>query len=320
MNSEETSGLNAAILEGRMKLPLDKKIEISKSRIKQWYEHYEGKVYVAFSGGKDSTVLLHIVRSIYPDVPAVFCNTGLEFPEIVAFTKKIPNVITIRPTLSFKQIIDKYGYPVGSKKIAAQIHKLRHPTKNNFHTRQLYLTGINSEGVYRWMWRLSKKWYKLIDAPFETSNKCCDFLKHQPSYKYEMETGNKPFVGTLATDSLLRKAIYLKEGCNNFGSTHPRSVPLSFWRTNDIWEYIKSRKVDYCEIYDMGYTATGCIYCMFGVHLEKAPNRFQLLNKTHPKLHNYCINNLGLGKVLDYIGVDYYDGNLSSYFSDKKGD
>ena len=40
----------------------------------------------------------------------------------------------------------------------------------------------------------------------------------------------------------------------------------------------------------------------------------------HPKLHNYCINNLEIGKVLDYIGVDYYDGNLNSYLFDKKVD
>jgi hypothetical protein len=44
---------------------------------------------------------------------------------------------------------------------------------------------------------------------------------------------------------------------------------------------------------------------MFGVHFEEEPNRFQRLATTHPKLHDYCINRLGEGKVLDYIGVKY---------------
>lgn len=73
----------------RQGLPLEEKILLTNRRIKQWYEHYYGKVYVAFSGGKDSTVLLHLVRSLYPDVKAVFCDTGLEFPEIRDFVKTV---------------------------------------------------------------------------------------------------------------------------------------------------------------------------------------------------------------------------------------
>jgi 3'-phosphoadenosine 5'-phosphosulfate sulfotransferase (PAPS reductase)/FAD synthetase len=61
-------------------LPLELKVLKSKQRIKEWYEHYNGDVYVSFSGGKDSTVLLRMVRELYPDVPAVFIDTGLEYP------------------------------------------------------------------------------------------------------------------------------------------------------------------------------------------------------------------------------------------------
>ena len=76
-----------------MNLPLNVKLKITKNRIKEWYEHWNGNVYVAFSGGKDSTVLLHIARELYPDVEAVFCNTGLEYPEILKFVRTIENMM-----------------------------------------------------------------------------------------------------------------------------------------------------------------------------------------------------------------------------------
>ena len=78
--------------------PLDLKIEKTKLRIREWVDYYgEDGVYISFSGGKDSTVLLDIVRSMYPDIEAVFSNTGLEFPEIVQFVKTFDNVTIIKP-------------------------------------------------------------------------------------------------------------------------------------------------------------------------------------------------------------------------------
>ena len=77
--------LSPRTLKERQAWPLDTKVQWALRQIRIWYDYWDGKVYVAFSGGKDSTVLLHLVRSLYPDVPAVFCNTGLEFPEIVEF-------------------------------------------------------------------------------------------------------------------------------------------------------------------------------------------------------------------------------------------
>ena len=60
----------------------------------------------------------------------------------------------------------------------------------------------------------------------------------------------------------------------------------------------------------MGYVRTGCIFCMFGVHLDPEPNRFQHLQKTHPKLWRYCMRSwdkggLGMREVLEYMGVPY---------------
>lgn len=92
-------------------LPLKIKIQMTKRRIREWYEFWDGQVYVSFSGGKDSTVLLHMVRELYPDVEAVFVNTGLEYPEIQKFVKTFDNVTILRPKMRFDEVIKKYGYP-----------------------------------------------------------------------------------------------------------------------------------------------------------------------------------------------------------------
>jgi len=90
-------------------LPLHYKVAIALSKIREWYELHNGMVYVAFSGGKDSTVLLHLVRSLYPEVPAVFSDTGLEFPELRSFVRDTPNVVLVKPKLSFREVIEQYG-------------------------------------------------------------------------------------------------------------------------------------------------------------------------------------------------------------------
>lgn len=105
-------------------LPLIAKVHMSQQRIREWYDHFDGNVFISFSGGKDSTVLAHVVHEYYPDVPLVFCNTGLEYPEIQAFAKKM-GAEFIRPKMSFPEVISKYGYPIISKENAEAIHYAR---------------------------------------------------------------------------------------------------------------------------------------------------------------------------------------------------
>ena len=113
-------------------LPLDAKIVMTQERIRQWYDHWDGQVYVSFSGGKDSTVLKHIVDGMYDDVPSVFVNTGLEYPEIQQFVREIkagkydcfnPDVEIIRPEMRFDKVIKMYGYPVVSKEVAQKVSR-----------------------------------------------------------------------------------------------------------------------------------------------------------------------------------------------------
>ena len=106
-------------LKMRQAMPLEIKVRMTQQRIREWVNEFgEEGVYVSFSGGKDSTVLLHLVRDLYPNVPAVFVDTGLEYPEIREFVKTFDNVEWLKPKMNFKQVIENLGYPFISKEVS----------------------------------------------------------------------------------------------------------------------------------------------------------------------------------------------------------
>lgn len=346
-------------------LSLEAKIRMTQQRIRAWYEHWDRQVYVSFSGGKDSTVLKHIVDGMYKDVPALFVNTGLEYPEIQAFVRDIKSgkydcfnsdVEIVRPSMRFDEVIKRYGFPVVSKEVSKKVHDFN-SAKRNGHENSYAIKYFNGDALApdgsKSPYNL-EKWKFLLDADFDISNKCCDVMKKKPAKQYTKNTGRKPIIGTMASESRLRYRKWIQHGCNSFEKGNPSSQPLSFWTQQDILHYIKEYKVPYCPVYGdividqkvdgenvlegqinlidylgcydeddilttTGCDRTGCVFCMFGCHLEKEPNRFQRLKETHPRQYEYCINGgemvdgkwqpskegLGLGKVLDYIGVKY---------------
>ena len=335
---------NKEDLKQMQSLPLEAKILMTQRRVQDWVDYWNGDVYVSFSGGKDSTVLKHIVDGMYDDIPAVFVNTGLEYPEIQTFVRDVKagkydcfnsDVEIIRPAMRFDEVIKRYGYPVISKQVADTVEGAR---RNPNGSRMLRLTGQyggREDG------KPSKfdcpQWRFLLDSPFRISAKCCDVMKKNPLKQYEKATKRHPMIGILAGESEVRKREWLRNGCNAFDAAKPTSRPLSFWTEQDILHYIKKFDVPYCPVYGeirvkrdadelynqinlidylgcydqtdtletTGCERTGCMFCMFGCHLEKEPNRFQQMMITHPKQYEYCMDKLGLKKVLFYIGVPY---------------
>ncbi len=295
--------ISHAQLKIRQAYDLDMKITMSKQKIREWYNHWSGQVYVSFSGGKDSTVLLHLVRELYPDVPAVFVDTGLEYPEIREFVKTFDNVTWLKPKMNFKAVLEKYGYPVVSKRIAQYVHEVQR-SRGETNTKRLRLTGYKTNGTFSPAGMISKKWQSLCTAPFYVSDRCCSVMKKKPFGSYVKESGRYPMMGVRADEGEQRTQTYYMTGCNAFDTKEPRSNPLAFWLDDDINEYFKQKNIPWAKVYDMGYKRTGCMFCMFGCHLEGSPNRFQRMKETHPKQWKYCMDVLGLREVLKFIGVD----------------
>lgn len=325
-------------------MDLDLKIAKTKIRIQEWYEHWNGSVYISFSGGKDSTVLADLAAQICVNLGnkliLVFSDTGLEYPEIKEFVVKYPEylknkykieveLVVVKPSMSFREVILNEGYPIASKKIARMIRDCQNPTENNKASRNLYLTGVKRDGTISKSFKLSKRWIPMIDSKWKVSEKCCDIMKKDPIKNYQKETKMKPIIGTMACESDSRKISWLSSGCNAFNSKNPSSQPISFWTEQDVLKYLKIFEIPYASVYGeileiteqkddinilkystSGVNRTGCVFCMFGCHLEKSPNRFEQMNSSHPKLYNYCMKSieaggLGLDEILTFNKIKH---------------
>ena len=210
------------------------------------------------------------------------------------------------------------------------------PSGSEYRLRRLNGELTDSKGNYS---QFNQEKYKFfLEAPFEISDKCCDIMKKKPAHEYEKKTGRKPIIATMATESIMRTQKWLQEGCNAFNVTRPKSKPMSFWTEQDVLLYIKENNLPICSVYGdvvtdyksmgqcenqmsladygifdnerpllktTGCSRTGCVLCGFGCHLEKEPNRFQMLKETHPKFHNllHILKNNGVtyAEAIDWI-------------------
>lgn len=303
---------------------LDQKIGHFFELIDLFYHKMNGGVYMSFSGGKDSTVMKHLIEKWlkmigYPPIRYVFNNTTNEHQEVLDFVKTFGDEVTwIRPKMTFAQTLMKYGYPLISKVQAmalSRYRKTKHP-----HVKKYRLTGIKQDGTKGIVGVISKKWRFLIDAPFDVTEDCCRILKKDPVKRFERETGLRPITGVMAEESNQRRLEYAKNGgCIVWKEGKEMCMPLSIFTEENIWELIDKFNIKICPIYyDQiidgelvpGEKRTGCAYCSFGCHFEDPDNnRFTRLAKREPKRYKTMMDKLGYRAALEYIGIKLPDSN-----------
>ena len=308
-------------------LDLQDKEILTYEKLDQWYTAWDGKCYVSFSGGKDSTVLAYLVArylSSFRTPPwaltLVFVNTGLEYPEIQKFVneyadwlrREFPRVAVnlhrLRPKMNIRQVVTKYGYSIVSKEVAEYVSDARR-NPSGLGMKRLCGEAVRKDGqpsAYN-----CEKWEFLLDAPFLISGKCCYAMKKSPLKTYEHKTGQQATTATMAEESRLRMTRWLNTGCNAFEGKRPMGNPMSFWTEQDVLRFIVDHQLPYasvygdivasdgendygavlidCKLHCTGCQRTGCMFCGFGAHLEKGENRFERMKHTHPKHYDFCI-------------------------------
>lgn len=307
-------------VEERQRWPLEQKIDHALATIDVFVSRLGiDNVYLSFSGGKDSTVMLDIARIIHPDILAVFCSTGNEYPDIIRFVRQLKdkgvNIQIIRPAMTPRQVWSEYGFPLIGKEQSQKIHRIK--------------INPNSKSAQKWMadkgyFKLAHQWRYLLNEPYDVTDICCKKLKKDPFHKFEAETGRRPIIGVMAAESAMRLGQYVRNGgCNVFGEK-PSCRPLSIWTDEDVWQYIKMRNLPIAEIYHKGAKRTGCVGCGFGAQFKDDP-RFRILYDNYPKLYDMVMNYTNHGvtfrealrKVLATQGLRLPDEQLPSLFKDE---
>jgi len=257
-------------------LPLELKVLKTKERIKEFVEMIgEENCYVSFSGGKDSSVLLNIARELYPNIEGVFCDTGLEYPEIREFVKTFDNITWLKPEMSFRDVIIKYGYPFISKEVSecvynakkylesinsgeehylAHYNKLmgtRDKSKNEVPQRVQKVMGTPAFNVQDGTGKSSyncEKYKPLLDVDFNISHLCCGEMKKKIVKKYHRKVNKSPLIATMTNESRQRQSAWLKTGCNSFDG-NVASKPMSFWTEQDVLRYVRQNNIPIASVY-----------------------------------------------------------------------
>ena len=294
--------------------PLDIKIGLTRNRIHGWIRQHPS--FVSLSGGKDSSVLLHIARQVDPHMPAVFLNTRTEHKSLRAVVSATDNVTTIYPDITFAGAVEQCGWCVPYKEVAAHIGEARSPGGVGM---RMLMQGLNADGTpnaYRE--RVFKPYAYLLDAPFKISDKCYDELKKKPLDRYMTKNHLQPMIGTTAEESGNRRTSWLRYGCNGWEMKRPTSRPLSFWTQSDILRYIRENDLPLASVYGeivegengrftcTGAERSGCICCPVGAkRFSKARlTKFEQLARDEPRYHAGLMRSkMGLRDVLLWINA-----------------
>lgn len=326
-------------------LPYEVKVKRAEMRAREYIEKLDDmglEAHVSV-GGLDSIVLLVFLRKIGIDVPAISVSS-LEDKSIQKVHKAL-GVISLAPGKPKVQILQEYGFPVISKKIAGRIDILQHPTEKNKTVRHAIITGeCGAQGHFakNSRMKLPQKWLELFAgyenenegvnyqiAPFLVSNKCCLYMKEMPCDRWAKEHKSRPFLGLMASEGGQREEALIEHGCNYFGKGTIRSAPFTPFLRQDLLQLALDLNAPVPEIYGKivrkpdgtlyttGAQRTGCSMCGFGIHLESRPHRFDRLRERNPKewefwMYRCCTDPVtgekyGWGRVLDYIGVPWED-------------
>lgn len=178
------------------------KVQMALDMLRE-FEPEEG-YYLAYSGGKDSTVLLDLARRSGVKFDAHYNLTTVDPPELVYFIREQKDVIIESPEKTMWDLIIHHGIP-----------------------------------------------------PTQIIRYCCAELKERGGI------GRRVLTGVRREESARRSKRQQVETCYRDGQK--QYVHLVFyWSELDVWEYIHSRKLPYCSLYDEGFKRLGCICCPMG--------------------------------------------------------
>lgn len=287
-------------------MSLDDRVTEACHRIEELYHETDGKCYISFSGGKDSTVLLALEKmceEVYtlPEnaIPAVFCNTGIEMGITVDFVKWVkdnyyPNLTIIHPEKSFDWVIKNKGKPIRSKVKSEFIGRYQKGNKSES-TIQNLIVGVTNSGKIARRLRLADKDMHMVHDDFDitASPECCREMKKKPFKVYAKQNGIKGYAVGIRAEEGGARAMNLKSQemliknkkiCTSYAGGYIKKAPIVDWSEEELDEFIKKYNVPLSEAYTKyGFERTGCMGCPFSAMIDHSldylyhhePNRYK---------------------------------------------
>ena len=311
---------NRGDLQQMQSLPLEAKIRMTEQRIQGWVESWKRWKLVNKKSGKvryitdteEPSEKGHWIEDEKNKKQKLVKGTKLKPFEYVddwesemayvSFSGGKDNVTSVRPSMTFREVLLKHGYPVISKEIAGKAEEVKKSIEkgktDTVRYRQFMGIELKDNGEKS---EYNCDHYKyLLNAPFRVSDKCCDIMKKRTVHQYEKENGKVPITAIMAEESRQRKTKWLRYGCNAWEMKHPQSNPMSFWKENDVLQYIYENNLQIakaygnvvldkkkCKFNTTGSQRTGCIFCLFGITADK--ERIARLQIQEPKLADYVL-------------------------------
>lgn len=269
-------------------LGLSKKVELSYKIINKSINMSKSPA-ICWSGGKDSTVVLHLVRKLKPDIPVIYVNSGVDFPETTSFIEELSEkwkinlfIATPKKEYDFWEIGKKYGWPIFGKNIASNVER-----------------AVRTKNIRKQLSPLEKLMAK---AELKISTKCSQLLQEKPSKEVEnILSCDLKFVGLKASESRARVRLWVDHGDLYYvkryygrGKGIFKSNPIAIWTDSDIWKYHDKFNLAHCSLYDIGYPRNGCWCCAMAAR----NGQLKRLREYHPLLFKRLMLKTEMGEVL----------------------
>lgn len=297
-----------------MSTTLNNKIIEAQHRIEELYKLSRGRAILAFSGGKDSMVVLSLIKQCEEAltidknaIVALFSNTGMELQQTIDFVNWVNDnyypVTTIQPKLPFGEIM-KLGKPIKSKFISSNLGRFQKTYKQD----KTYLKIVRDEYKSQSMY-LGDKNLHLAHPLFDIkiSNECCNYLKKYPSKDWQEEhdylgtlTGERSGEGGLRSYVAQQRSSSGGRLCLRFREGTPIMSPIIDWGDDEVDEYIKLYNIPLSKAYTLlGMKRTGCIGCPFAQDLESNLELLFIHDKPRYKAIMYYLKDVYIAQNID---------------------
>ena len=246
----------------------------------------EHKAYISFSGGKDSTVLHHLIDEALPGntIPRVYINTGIEYKKVVAFVERERErdgrIIIIKPQKNIRQVLEENGYPFKSKEHSLYLSVYQHSGMGKTIQRYMHREDSRFQCPDKLRYQFS------TDFTLKVSNKCCYKIKKDVAEQWQKANAKQiTITGMRSTEGGLRATL---KGCAIFdGDQLKKFHPLQPIEDDFVEWYINKRNIQLCELYypPFNFQRTGCKGCPYAVDLQK---QLDIMSAYMPEERRQC--------------------------------